>query len=64
MERVIVGRFMCAMNDCKKNSGADRNLSFFRFPSNPERYKLLDNLYTFNINLICIHLLISKLCIS
>ncbi|XP_039310909.1 uncharacterized protein LOC113005515 isoform X2 [Solenopsis invicta] len=40
MERVIVGGFMCAMSDCNNNSGADRHLSFFRFPSNSERAKV------------------------
>jgi len=37
MNRVIVGGYMCAMNNCNENSGASRHLSFFRFPSNLER---------------------------
>jgi len=37
----VTGGFMCAMNNCNENSGVnDHHLSFFRFPSHPERYCL------------------------
>ncbi|XP_036144427.1 THAP domain-containing protein 11-like [Monomorium pharaonis] len=39
MER-IVGGFTCAMSNCNENSRASRHLSFFRFPSDPQRSKL------------------------
>ncbi|XP_029169838.1 uncharacterized protein LOC114939635 isoform X2 [Nylanderia fulva] len=38
--RVVVGGFTCAMQDCNENSGSSRHLSFFRFPSHPERAQL------------------------
>ncbi|KAL1500801.1 hypothetical protein ABEB36_006243 [Hypothenemus hampei] len=32
-----VGGFTCAANKCKNNTAINRNISFFRFPSNPQR---------------------------
>lgn len=51
MGRAIVGGFMCTMSDCNKNSAADRHLSFFRFPSNSERYQCFNNFLYVHINI-------------
>lgn len=62
MKCVIVGGFMCAMSDCNNNSEVNRDLSFFRFPSDSERYQLFNNfLYVhINIQLILILYLITS----